>query len=141
MTDTQFQRSEPARDIHFAHSGPDHLPPTFLNVKIGFHCLRHCLIFLLRGVLFIERQGAIIEPGYAYVVRDEEWIGLGGNTTVFVMEEGEMKGICAQKLKEEQEKYWAEREATARKQRRPWNKVLTKFRGESEVEQVQCATQ
>jgi hypothetical protein len=51
------------------------------------------------------------------------------------MEEGEMKGICAQKLKE----YWAEKEAAKRKQERPWNRMMTKFRrGEPEV---QCATQ
>lgn len=52
------------------------------------------------------------------------------------MEEGEMKGICAQKLKEAQEKYWTEEEAK-RKQNRLWNRVLTKFRrGEPEVQQV-----
>ena len=83
----------------------------------------------------------IVEPGYAYVVRDEELIGLGGNTTIFVMEEGEMKGICAQKLKEEQEKHWAEKEAEKKKRNRLWNRVLTKFRREPEVQQVQCATQ
>jgi hypothetical protein len=58
------------------------------------------------------------------------------------MEEGEMKGICAQKLKEEQEKYWREEEAEKRRQNRLWNRVLSKFRrGEPEVQQVQCATQ
>lgn len=88
-------------------------------MKVGLHCFRHCLIFLLRGVIFIDKQGALIEPGYAYVVRDEEWIGLGGNTTILVMEEGEMKGICAQKLKEEQEEYRAEKEAAKREQERP----------------------
>ena len=140
--ETQFQRSEPIHDIHYAHSGPDHLPPNVLNLKINFRCLRDCLIFLLRGVIFIDGQGAIIEPGYVYVVRDEEWIGLGGNTTIFVMEEGEMKGICAQKLKEEQEKHRTEMEAAKEKQKRFWNRVLAKFRqGEPEVQQVQCATQ
>lgn len=100
------------------------------------------MIFLLCGVIFIDGQGALIEPGYAYVVRDEEWVGLGGNTAIFVMEEGEMKGICAQKLKEEQEKYWAEEEAAKKKKERPWNRMMTKFRrGEPEVQQVQCATQ
>ncbi|KAL5313315.1 hypothetical protein ACEPPN_019048 [Leptodophora sp. 'Broadleaf-Isolate-01'] len=136
----EFQRSEPAHDIHYAHSGPDHLPPDVLNLNINFHCLHDCLIFLLRGVIFIDGQGAIIEPGYAYVVKDEEWIGLGGNTSLFVMEEGEMKGICTQK--EEQEKYWSEKEVAKRKQNRPWNRALTKYRrGEPEVQQVQCATQ
>jgi hypothetical protein len=57
------------------------------------------------------------------------------------MEEGEMKGICAQKLKEAQEKYWIEEEAAKRKQNRLWSRVLTKFRREPEVQQVQCATQ
>lgn len=51
-----------------------------------------------------------------------------------------MKGICAQKLKEEQERYWTEKEAAKRKQNRLWNRILTKFRqGEPEVQQ--CATQ
>ncbi|KAI3325017.1 hypothetical protein HD806DRAFT_553188 [Xylariaceae sp. AK1471] len=121
----EFQRSEAAHDIHFTHSGPDHLPPNVLSLKISLHCLRHCLVFLLRGVIFIDGQGKIIEPGYAYVVKDEEWIGLGGNTTIFVMEEGEMKGICAQKLEEAQEKYWADQEAAKRKQNRLWNRVLS----------------
>jgi hypothetical protein len=50
------------------------------------------------------------------------------------MEEGEMKGICAQKLKEAQEKYWTKKEAAKRNQNRLWNRVLTKFRrGEPEV--------
>ncbi|CAM1503145.1 Fc.00g079210.m01.CDS01 [Cosmosporella sp. VM-42] len=135
----EFQRSEPAHDIHFAHCGPDHLPPNVPNVKIGFHCLRDCLVFLLRGIIFIDLQGAIVEPGYAYVVKDEEWIGLGVNTTIFVMEEGEMKGICAQKLKEDQEKYRMEEEAARKKRNGLWGKVLTKMRrGEPGV---QCATQ
>lgn len=50
-----------------------------------------------------------------------------------------MKGICAQKLREKQEKYWAEKEAAKRKQNRPWNRVLTKFRRREP--EVQCATQ
>lgn len=142
LTSTQFQRSEPADDIHYAHGGPDHLPPNELSCKISFHCFRDCLVFLLHGVIFIDGQGAIIEPGYAYVVKDEESIGLGGNTTILVMEEGEMKGICAQRTKEWQEKYWAEKEAAKRKQNELWHRVMTKLRRrEPEVEQVQCATQ
>ncbi len=124
------------------------MPPHVLNVKFGVHCLRDCLVFLLRGVIFIDGQGAIVEPGYAYAVRDEEMIGLGGNTTVFIMEEGEMKGICAQKTKESQEKYWAEekywaaKEAGKRRQDRLWNRVLAKFRREpQEQHEVQCPTQ
>lgn len=98
LTSQQFQRSEPAHDIHVFHSGPNQLPLDVVNVKLNFHCLENCLVFLLRGILFIEGQGMIIEPGYAYAIKGEEWIGLGGNTTIFVMEEGEMKGICARKL-------------------------------------------
>ena len=96
---------------------------------------------MLRGAIFIDGQGKFIEPGYAYVVKDEEWIGLGGNTTVFVMEEGEMKGICAQKVNEGQERYRIDKEAAKRKQFGLWDKACRKFRREPEVQQVQCATQ
>lgn len=82
------------------------------------------------------------EPGCAYVMKNETWIWLGGNTTILVMEEGEMKGLCAQKTKEFQEKYRAEKEAEERKQKRVWNRALAKFRWrEPEVQQAQCPTQ
>lgn len=138
----QFQRSEPIHDIHYAYSGPEHIPPHVRNVRISLHCLSDCLVFLLRGIIFIDRQGVLTEPGYAYFVKDEVGLELGGNTTIFVMEEGEMKGICARKLKEKHEKYLAEKESAERKQNRPWNALLAKFRRERPEEQaLQCPTQ
>lgn len=119
--------------IHFAHSGPDHLPQNILNTRVGFHCFRDCLVFLLRGAIFLEGFGALVEPGYAYAIKDEEMLGLGGNTTIFVMEEGAMeegamKGICAQKTREKQEEFRRNKEANEKRQRRPWNRVRNKFR-------------
>ena len=137
LTETQFKRPEPFYNIHFAQSGPENRPPNILNTRVGYHCFKDCLVFLLRGVVFIEGQGALMDPGYAYAVKDEKMIGLGGNTTVFFMEEGEMKGICAQKTKESQDKYWAEKEARERERNRPWNKVLRKFRRERPEQQCQ----
>jgi hypothetical protein len=54
-------------------------------------------------------------------------MGLGGNTTIFIMEEGEIKGICDQRLNEEQKNYWERQEAAKERQNRLWNRVLTKF--------------
>ena len=124
---TQFQRTEPAHDIQHSHRGPDHLPPNILNIRIGFHCFHDCLVFLLCGVIFVDGQGALVEPGYAYRIKDEECLGLGGNTTVLIMEEGDAKGLCVKQTKEWQEKYNAETEAAARRAARPWNRVFSKF--------------
>jgi len=46
-----------------------------------------CLLFLLRGVVFIQGQGLLVEASYAYVVKDE---GISGDV------EGE-PGCCSQK--------------------------------------------
>lgn len=46
----------------------------------------------------------LVDAGCAYVVKGEKWLGLGANTTVFVMEEGDMIGICTKKAREEKEK-------------------------------------
>lgn len=97
-------------------------------MKVGFHCFRDCLVFLLRGVIFLEGSGALVEPGYAYAIQDEEMLGLGGNTTIFVMEEGAMKGICAQKTRERQEEMRRNHEAYEKRQKRPWNRVRNMFR-------------
>ncbi|KAK0639850.1 hypothetical protein B0T16DRAFT_497832 [Cercophora newfieldiana] len=134
----EFRRSEGVQDIHFNHSGPDHIPPTIRNIRVSFDCFRHCLVFLLRGALFIEGQGMVIEPGYAYEIKDEEWIGLGGNTTILVMEEGEMKGVCSRNLKVKQEKILAEQEEARRKENQVWNRVLTKSGLRKQPERSQC---
>ncbi|KAK8097531.1 hypothetical protein PG984_016670 [Apiospora sp. TS-2023a] len=94
----EFRRPEAAHEIHFAYN--DRLPPNIRSTRFGFHCLQDCLVFLLRGVIFLDGSGALVEPGYAYAIKDETMLGLGGNTTIFVMEEGAMKGICAQKTRE-----------------------------------------
>jgi len=104
--------------------------------------MKDCLVLLLRGIAFIEGQGALVDAGYAYAVRNEEWLRLGGNAVVLFIEEGEMKGICTRKTQEAQQIYRAEREAEERRQRRPWNRAIAMFRrGHPEVERVQCNPQ
>jgi len=133
------------------------MPPKTLYMQVSLPCLRNCLVFLYRGAIFI--QGAITETGHAYAVENEEWLGLSKDATVFVMEEGAMKGICKRKTDEEQREnrareeawkarvtlersaYQARREAMEAQRNKPWNKVLRKFRREPEPETVQCATQ
>lgn len=58
--------------------------------------MKDCLVFLLRGVIFIGGQGPSGDEGCAYMVKGETMIGMGPSTSIFVMEEGEMKGICAE---------------------------------------------
>jgi len=136
------------------------MPPETLYMQVSLPCLRDCLVFLYRGAILIQ-EGAITETGHAYAVENEEWLGLSNGTTVFVMEEGAMKGICKRKTEEEQrtnrarEETWmarvtleqsayhARREAMEVKRNKPWDKLLRKFRREPEPEpeRVQCATQ
>lgn len=63
--------------------------------------LRDCLVFLCHGTILIRGQGEITETGYAYVVKNEECLGLGENTAILVMEQGGMKGVCNRKTGEE----------------------------------------
>lgn len=153
----QFQRLEPVDEIHYIPSRTDDMPPKTLYMQVSLPCLRDCLVFLYRGAVFI--QGAITETGYAYAVENEEWLGLSKDTTVIVMEEGAMKGICNRKTNEEQrpnrarEEAWkarvplersayqARREAMQAKRKQSWGKLLRKLRREREPETVQCATQ
>ena len=58
--------------------------------------MKDYFVFLLRGVIFIDGQGAIIDKGRAYVVKDEKMIGIGGATDIWIIEEGEMKGFYAE---------------------------------------------
>ncbi|KAM7192618.1 hypothetical protein V8F33_008229 [Rhypophila sp. PSN 637] len=124
----EFRRSEPAHQIHYNASGPDHIPPYVRNIGIGFHCMKHCLVFLLRGVIFIDGQGAFVDEGCAYLLKDEKMIHLGGGTTIFVMEEGEMKGICAEETQKKIAEMEWRREAYERKRNSIGYKVLRKFR-------------
>jgi len=98
------------------------------NVRLNLPCFSDCLVFLLRGTIFIEGQGELSEPGYAYAIQDEEWIGLGGSTVILVMEEGEMKGICAKRTKEKQDKQRTGQGAAGKSPAKSWNKILAKFR-------------
>jgi hypothetical protein len=153
----QFQRSEPADEIHYIPSRAD--DHKTLSMQVNLPCLRDCLVFLYRGAIFIPRHGAITEIGHAYAIENEKWLGLGKDTTIFVMEQGAMKGICNRKTDEEQRanrareeawearvmlelsEYQAQREAMKAKGKKPWNKLLHKLRREPEPETVQCATQ
>jgi len=154
----EFQRSEPADEIHYIPSRADDMPPKTLYMQVSLPCLRNCLVFLYRGAIFI--QGATTETGHAYAVENEEWLSLSKDTTILVMEQGAMKGICNQKTDEEDQRanrardeawkarvtlklseYHAQREAMKAKRNKPWNKLLRKLRREPEPETVQCATQ
>ncbi|KAK8036370.1 hypothetical protein PG991_001507 [Apiospora marii] len=130
----EFRRPEAAHQIHFSHREPVQLPHNIPSTKVDFKCFRDCLVFLLRGVIFLEGSETLVEPGYAYAIKDEEMLGLGGNTTIFVMEEGAMRGICAQKTREVQEAIRRIQEAYDKRQRRPWNRVRNKFRREKPLE-------
>jgi len=149
----QFRRSEPANDIHYVHTHADDMPPNVLNMEVSLPCLRDCLVFLYRGAIVIQGQEAITETGHAYAVKNEEWLGLSKNTTIFVMEQGTMKGICKRQTEEERRlnrvrelellvrEHQARREVMEAKSNKPWNKLLHTLRREPEPEAVQCATQ
>ncbi|RMI98428.1 hypothetical protein CDV36_016128 [Fusarium kuroshium] len=155
----EFQRAEPTDEIHYIPNRANDRPPNTLKMEISLPCLRDCLVFLYRGAIFIQGQGAITETGYAYAVQDEKWLGLDKNAIIFIMEQGAMKGICKRKTDEElrasraqQEAhsarvaaelndYRARRAAAEAKRNKPWAKLLRKLRREPEPETVQCATQ
>jgi hypothetical protein len=153
----QFKRLEPADEIHYVSSYD--IPPDALNMNVSLPCFRDCLVFLYRGAISTQGEVLLNETGHAYAVKNEEWLGLDKNTTIFVMEQGAMKGICNRKTDEEQranqtrKEAWearltlaqsedrARREALEAKRNTPWNKLLRKLRREPEPEAVQCATQ
>lgn len=104
--------------------------------------MKDCLVFLARGVIFVEGQGAFVEPGYAYAMRDEEWLGFGGDAVVVIMEEGDMKGICALKTRELQEKWEAQQDTRKGWGRRAWNSMSTVFRRQGRhPQQGECTPQ
>jgi hypothetical protein len=75
------------------------------GVWISYPCFQHCHVFLLRGGILIEGQGRLIETGYSYLIKDEEWIGLCGSETVIVIiEQGQQKGTCRKSTLAAQEK-------------------------------------
>jgi vacuolar-type H+-ATPase subunit H len=106
-------------------------------------------VFLYCSAIFVE--GTVTETGPAYAIENEEWLGLSKGTTVFVMEEGAMKGICKRKMDEEQRAnrargearkvrvtleqsaYQAQQEAVEAKRNKPWKKLLRKLRREPET--------
>ena len=92
-------------------------------------------MFLYCGTVSILGQGMTTETGYLYAVKNEEWLGLGKNTRVFVMEQGAMEGIC----KSENRARWEAVEA--KKKKPPWNNLLGKLGREPESETAQCPTQ
>jgi hypothetical protein len=99
----QFNRPEPAYELHYCGSMSQGLPngsnlPRF----------RDCLIFPLRSEFIMKGQGRVTETGYVYRVKDEEWIWLCGTTTLVVMEEGEQRGVCRRRTQEERERILAE---------------------------------
>jgi hypothetical protein len=92
----EFDRPEPAHQLHYFSSGPSHLPLSVCGVRVSQPCFRDCQVFLLRGAFHIEGQGRVIETGCSYLVKDEVWIGLCGSTTLVVMEEGGREGHMSQ---------------------------------------------
>ena len=63
------------------------------------------------------------------MVKDEKMIGLGGATNIWVMEEGEMKGICAEVTREKAEEFKRRQEAAEKKRNSIGYKVLRRLRG------------
>jgi len=105
--------------------------------------MKDCLVFLLRGAIFIDGQGAFADEGHAYMVKDEKMVGLGGATDIWVMEEGEMKGICAEVTREKAEEFRRRQEADERKRNSIGYKVLRRLRGDGRKEErgPQCEVQ
>jgi hypothetical protein len=94
----EFRRPEPAYELHYWHSGGSDLLLPALYAHLP--CFRDCQIFLLHGAFLIEGQGLMTETGCSYLVKEEVLIGLCGNTTVVVMEEGEERGRCRKHTQE-----------------------------------------
>ena len=127
-------------------------------MHVSLPCLRDCLVFLCRGAISIKGQEAITEAGYAYAVKNEEWLALGENTTIVVMEQGRMRGACnraedrerrAARAREKRASQESVGEQVSRavmeeaRRNKPWYKLLRKLRREPEPEPevVQCPTQ
>ena len=105
----EFDRPEPAHQLHYFTSGPSHLPLSVCGVKVSQPCFRDCQVFLLRGAFLIEGQGRVTKSGCSYLIKDEVWIELCGSTTLIVMEEGEERGRCLHYTQKLQERMLAEK--------------------------------
>jgi hypothetical protein len=80
------------------------------GIRVSFSCFRDCHIFLIRGAFLIEGQGRAVDTGCSYVIKDEEWIGLCGSSTVIVIVEvGEQRGACRRNTQAAQEKMLREK--------------------------------
>jgi len=121
----QFDRPEPAYELHYSQSGGTCTLPVWINLP----CFRDCQVFLLRGQFIIKGQGRVTEPGYSYVVKDEAWIGLRGSTTLVFMEEGEQRGACLKWTQESRERILTKRQSP---------KKLKKSKSSSTENYTQC---
>lgn len=65
-----------------------------------------------------------LDEGCAYVVKDENMIGLGLATTIGVMKEGNMRGFGAEEKRKKAEKIERESDANERKKNSFGYKVL-----------------
>jgi hypothetical protein len=50
----EFDRPEPAYELHYFSSGPSHLPLSVCGMKVSQPCFRDCQVFLLCGAFLIE---------------------------------------------------------------------------------------
>jgi hypothetical protein len=87
-------------------------------------CFRDCQVFLLHGTFFIEGQGYVTEAGCSYYVKDEVRIGVYGNTTLVIMEEGDQRGACLKHTQELQERILAEMQSP--KKLKKWKRTVSR---------------
>ncbi|KAM7206095.1 hypothetical protein V8F20_002877 [Naviculisporaceae sp. PSN 640] len=109
MINTEFSGSGPPNEIHYINSSSEFPgntdPDAVSNMIVSLPCLSDCFVFLYRGAIFLPGgPPAITKTGLAYVVKDEQWIGLGRDTEIFIMEQGETKGVCSGRKEEEEQK-------------------------------------
>jgi hypothetical protein len=98
--------------------------------------MENCLVFLARGVMFLNVPGdnrrlGFNKTGYAYAMRNEEWLGLGQGAVIVVMEEGDMQGICLReqmRLEQQAERQVDQAAEVEVRRRRPWNRTIAKLR-------------
>jgi len=112
----EFDRPEPAYQLHYYSNRSHH--PLSGWVSVSQPCFRDCQVFLLHGAFAIQGQGLVTETGCSYLVKDEVWIDLCGNTTLVVMEEGEERGTCLKYTQESRERMLAERQSPKKLKKR-----------------------
>ena len=113
-----YDRPEPAYMLHYwsAMGGG--------ASYVSHRCYRDCQVFLLHGTFFIDGQGYVTEAGCSYYVKDEVRIGVYGDTTLVIMEEGEQKGACLKYTQELQERYRAEMQSP--KKLKKWKRTVSR---------------